>query len=41
MGIVNAFASYYVGAYLTLIILLGAAMLTILIRPTGLLAYWT
>ncbi len=28
MGIVNAFASYDVGAYLTLIILRGAAMLT-------------
>jgi len=41
LGIVNAFASYYVGAYLALIILLGAAMLTILIRPSGLLAYWT
>jgi len=41
LGIVNAFASYYVGAYLALIILLGAAMLTILIRPSGLLAHWT
>jgi len=41
LGIVNAFASYYIGAYLTLIILLGAAMLTIVVRPSGLLAYWT
>jgi len=41
LGIVNAFASYYIGAYLTLIILLGAAMLTILVRPSGLLAYST
>lgn len=41
LGIVNAFASYYVGAYLTLIILLGAAMVTILVRPSGLLAHWT
>lgn len=41
LGIVNAFASYYVGAYLALIILLGTAMLTILVRPSGLLAYWT
>jgi branched-subunit amino acid ABC-type transport system permease component len=40
LGIVNVFASYYVGAYLALIILLAAAMLTILIRPSGLLAYW-
>lgn len=41
LGIVNAFASYYIGAYLTLIILLGAAMVTILVRPSGLLAHWT
>ncbi|MBI2368671.1 MAG: branched-chain amino acid ABC transporter permease [Deltaproteobacteria bacterium] len=41
LGVVNALASYYMGAYVTLIILLGAAMLTILIRPSGLLAYWT
>lgn len=38
LGIVNAFASYYVGAYLTLIILLGTAALTILLRPEGLFA---
>lgn len=41
LGIVNAFASYYIGAYLTLIILLAAAMVTILVRPSGLLAHWT
>jgi branched-chain amino acid transport system permease protein len=41
LGVVNAFASYYIGAYLTLVILLGAAMLTILVRPRGLLAYST
>jgi len=41
LGVVNAVASFYIGAYLTLIILLGAAMLTILIRPSGLLAQWT
>ncbi len=38
LGIVNAFASYYVGAYLTLIILLGTAVFTILLRPAGLFA---
>ena len=38
LGIVNAFASYYVGAYLTLIILLGTAAFTILLRPAGLFA---
>jgi branched-chain amino acid transport system permease protein len=41
LGIVNAFASYYVGAYLTLIILLGTAVFTILLRPEGLLAHRT
>lgn len=41
LGIVNAFASYFVGAYLTLIILLGTAVFTILLRPTGLFAYRT
>lgn len=38
LGIVNAFASYYVGAYLTLIILLATAAFTILLRPAGLFA---
>ena len=41
LGIVNAFASYYVGAYMTLIILLGTAVLTILLRPQGLFAHRT
>jgi len=41
LGIVNAFASYFVGAYLTLIILLGTAVSTILLRPAGLFAYRT
>ncbi|HLC40245.1 MAG TPA: branched-chain amino acid ABC transporter permease [Methylomirabilota bacterium] len=41
LGIVNAVASFYIGTYLTLIILLAAAMLTILVRPSGMLAYWT
>ncbi len=41
LGIVNAFASYYVGAYLTLIILLGTAVFTILLRPEGLFAHRT
>jgi branched-chain amino acid transport system permease protein len=41
LGIVNAFASYYIGSYLAFIILLLAAMVTILWRPSGLLAYWT
>lgn len=36
LGIVNAFASYYVGAYLTLLILLATAGFTILLRPHGL-----
>jgi branched-chain amino acid transport system permease protein len=41
MGIVNAYASYYVGAYLTLLILLATAAFTILLRPQGLFAYRT
>jgi len=41
LGIINAFASYYVGAYLTLIILLGTAVFTILLRPEGLFAHRT
>jgi len=38
LGIVNAYASRYIGAYVASIILLSAAMLTILMRPSGLLA---
>lgn len=40
LGIVNAFASYLVGTYMTWILLLGVALVTILVRPQGLLAYW-
>lgn len=41
LGVVNAFASYYIGTYLTLLILLAAAALTILLRPQGLFAHRT
>lgn len=41
LGIVNVFASFYVGTYLTFIILLTTAGLTILLRPRGLLGDWT
>ncbi|MDQ7849529.1 MAG: branched-chain amino acid ABC transporter permease [Armatimonadota bacterium] len=41
LGLVNAFSSFYVGTYLTWILLLLAALLTLLVRPEGLLAYWT
>lgn len=41
LGIVNAFASHYVGAYVAYILLLSAAMATILVRPAGLLARFT
>jgi len=41
LGIVNAFASHYVGAYVAYIILLCAAIATILVRPAGLLARFT
>lgn len=37
LGIVNALSAYYIGAYITSIILLAAAALTILVRPAGLL----
>ena len=37
LGIVNAFSAYYIGAYITSIILLAAAAATILVRPAGLL----
>jgi branched-chain amino acid transport system permease protein len=37
LGIVNAVSAHYIGQYYTSIILLGAAALTILIRPRGLL----
>lgn len=41
LGIVNAYASYYVGAYLTLLILLVTAAGTILVKPQGLFAFRT
>lgn len=37
LGIVDSISSYYLGAYYTDIVLLGAAALTILLRPRGLL----
>ena len=36
LGVVNALSAHYIGQYITTIILLGAAALTILIRPRGL-----
>lgn len=41
LGVVNVFASFYIGTYLAFIILLTTAGLTILLRPRGLLGYWT
>ncbi len=41
LGIVNAFASYYIGAYVAFIILLSVAIATILVRPSGLLTRFT
>jgi branched-chain amino acid transport system permease protein len=37
LGIVNSLSAHYIGQYITSTILLGAAALTILIRPRGLL----
>ncbi|WP_370327016.1 branched-chain amino acid ABC transporter permease [Euzebya sp.] len=37
LGIVNALSSFYIGAYITSIILLAAAGLTILLKPSGLM----
>jgi branched-chain amino acid transport system permease protein len=37
LGIINAVSSFYIGTFLTFIILLGAAAFTILLRPSGLL----
>ena len=37
LGIVNTLSAHYIGQYITTVILLGAAALTILIRPRGLL----
>jgi len=41
LGIVNAFASHYIGSYIAFIILLSVAIATILVRPSGLLARFT
>jgi branched-chain amino acid transport system permease protein len=37
LGIVNTVSSYYIGSYVTTIVLLLAAALTIVLRPSGLL----
>ena len=37
LGVVNSLSAHYIGQYITTIILLGTAALTILIRPRGLL----
>jgi branched-chain amino acid transport system permease protein len=36
LGMVNAMSSFYIGSYITTIILLAAAAFTILVRPSGL-----
>jgi len=38
LGVVNAVASYLLGTYLTLVILLGIVVVVILYRPSGLFA---
>jgi branched-chain amino acid transport system permease protein len=37
LGIVNTMSAHYIGQYITTVILLGVAALTILVRPRGLL----
>ncbi|HXF97959.1 MAG TPA: branched-chain amino acid ABC transporter permease [Gaiellaceae bacterium] len=37
LGVVNALSVHYIGQYITSVILLGAAALTLLVRPRGLL----
>ena len=37
LGVVNTVSSYYIGSYVTTIVLLVAAAITIVVRPTGLL----
>jgi branched-chain amino acid transport system permease protein len=39
LGIVNTVSSYYIGSYVTTIVLLSAAALTIVLRPSGLLGH--
>ncbi len=41
LGIVNAYTSYYIGAYMAYIILMMTAVATILVRPEGILGNWT
>jgi branched-chain amino acid transport system permease protein len=38
LGIVNTVSAHYIGSYVTTIVLLGAAAITIVLRPSGLLA---
>ena len=37
LGVVNTVSAHYIGSYITTIVLLGAAALTIVLRPSGLL----
>lgn len=37
LGVVHSFSSFYIGTYITTIILLASAAVTILVRPSGLL----
>jgi branched-chain amino acid transport system permease protein len=37
LGVVNTVSAHYIGSYVTTIVLLGAAAITIVLRPTGLL----
>lgn len=37
LGIVNTVSAHYIGSYITTVVLLGAAALTIVVRPSGLL----
>jgi branched-chain amino acid transport system permease protein len=37
LGVVNTVSSHYIGSYVTTIVLLGAAAVTIVLRPSGLL----
>jgi branched-chain amino acid transport system permease protein len=39
LGIVNTVSSYYIGSYVTTIVLLSAAAITIVLRPSGLLGH--
>jgi branched-chain amino acid transport system permease protein len=38
LGVVNTVSAHYIGSYVTTIVLLGAAAVTIVLRPSGLLA---